>query len=135
MILVDTSVLVDFLRGRDTAATVVLERLLRDEAPVALSPVIVQEVLQGAADVREWRRLERYLDTQDLLVPQDLRATHIEAARIYFDCRRRGITLRSTIDCLVAQIALEHDAALLHHDRDYLAIARVRPLALLPETG
>jgi predicted nucleic acid-binding protein len=135
MILVDTSVLVDFLRGRDTAATVVLERLLRDEAPVALSPIIVQEVLQGAADAREWRRLERYLDTQDLLVPRDPRATHIAAARIYFDCRRRGITLRSTIDCLVAQIALEHDAALLHHDRDYLAIARVRPLALLPETG
>jgi predicted nucleic acid-binding protein len=57
---------------------------------------------------------------------------HHQAARIYFDCRRRGLTVRSTIDCFIAQLALEHRLALLHDDRGYAAIARVRPLRTLP---
>lgn len=109
MILVDSSVLVPFLRGHETTAT-----------------------LQGARDEREWRVLDAYLSTQPLVHPADPLATHRHAARIYFDCRRRGLTVRSTIDCFVAQLALEHELALLHDDRDYDAIARVRPLRTLP---
>jgi predicted nucleic acid-binding protein len=46
---------------------------------------------------------------------------------MYFDCRRAGITLRSSIDCTIAQIAVEHGAALLHNDRDFERIGRVVP--------
>jgi predicted nucleic acid-binding protein len=52
-----------------------------------------------------------------------------DAARIYYDCRRRGLTVRSTLDCVVAQIAIEHGVPLLHDDRDYTAISRVRSLS------
>lgn len=131
MILADTSVLVPFLRGTDSAAARHLTRALDEDVPVFLAPVIVQEVLQGARDQREWRALDRYLSNQALVHPRDALATHRQAARIYFDCRRRELTVRSTLDCLIAQIALEHDLVLLHDDRDDDAIRQVRPLKIL----
>ncbi|RLA59144.1 MAG: hypothetical protein DRR04_09255, partial [Gammaproteobacteria bacterium] len=45
---------------------------------------------------------------------------HGKAARIYYDCRRTGITVRSSVDCLIAQCALENELVLLHQDRDYI---------------
>jgi hypothetical protein len=67
-----------------------------------------------------------------ILAPRDPLATHVAAARIYYDCRRRGLTVRSTLDCVIAQIAIEHGVPLLHDDRDYDAIAHVRALKTLP---
>lgn len=64
-----------------------------------------------------------------MLAPTDFEArdeTWAGAARIYFDLRRRGLTVGSPIDCCIAQIALEYDVLLLHRDRDFEAIAGVR---------
>jgi len=132
VILVDTSALIPYLRGRETAASALLERLVSEEAEIALTPEIVQEVLQGARDEKEWRTLKRYLVGQRVLAAADPLRSHVEAARMYYECRRRGLTVRSTIDCIVAQTALERDIALLHDDRDYDAIQRIRPLKTLP---
>jgi predicted nucleic acid-binding protein len=133
VILVDTSVLVPFLRGRrETAATRLLAGALAEDVEVFLAPIVVQEVLQGARDDREWRTLDAYLSSQSLVHPSDALTVHRQAARIYYDCRRRGLTVRSTIDCFIAQLALDHDLALLHDDRDYEVIRRVRPLKTLP---
>ena len=132
MILADTSALIPYLTGRETAASALLERLVSEEVEIALTPEIVQEVLQGARDEREWRTLKRYLVGQRVLATADPLRSHVEAARIYYDCRRRGLTVRSTLDCIVAQTALEKDVPLLHDDRDYDAIQRVRPLKTLP---
>ncbi|MEX1246333.1 MAG: PIN domain-containing protein [Thermoanaerobaculia bacterium] len=132
MILADTSALLPFLAGRSTRASELLADAFSQGLEVALTPIVVQEVLQGARDEPEWRRLKSYLKTQVILVPRDPMATHIAAARIYYDCRRRGLTVRSTLDCVVAQIAIEHGVPLLHDDRDYDAIARVRALKTLP---
>jgi hypothetical protein len=132
LILVDTSVLVDFLSGTDSAPARYLERLVAEEAAFYLTPLVVQEVLQGARDEAEWRALRTYLGSQMSVTARDPLRSHVEAARIYFDCRRRGLTIRSTIDCLIAQIALEHGFALLHDDRDFEAIRRVRKLRTLP---
>ena len=128
MIVVDTSVLIDLFRGRDTSGVAALRRLEADGMPLAIPAVCCQELLQGARDQREWKLLLGTLETQDLLVPADPWQTHVEAARIFFDCRRRGITVRSTLDCLVAQLVLENDGTLLHNDEDYEQIARIRPL-------
>lgn len=132
MIIVDSSVLIDFLRGLDTDAVAHLVRLEQDAVPYALPAVCLQEVLQGAKDEAEWEQLRTYLETQWQLLPEEPLATHRNAARIYFDCRRRGITLRSTIDCFIAQLALEYEGTLLHDDRDYEKIRQVRPLRTLP---
>jgi predicted nucleic acid-binding protein len=93
--------------------------------------VCSQELLQGARDEREWRLLRDYLGTQRMLTANDPWAVHTSAARIYFDCRRRGITIRSTIDCWIAQLVLDADGALLHDDEDFERIAMVRPLRIL----
>ncbi len=128
MILVDTSVLIDYFRGAVNGPVERLALLLEEGADVRIPAVCCQELLQGARDEDEWRLLESYLTTQELVVPGDPVAAHLEAARIYFDCRRRGVTVRSTLDCYIAQLALERDALLLHNDEDFVRTAEVRPL-------
>jgi predicted nucleic acid-binding protein len=131
VIIVDTSVLIDFLRGRNTLGVEQLTRLEEERTPFAVPAICCQEVLQGARDVREWNLLVEYLAGQLIVDPTDVWATHVASARIYFDCRRRGLTIRSPIDCLVAQLVLDEDAILLHNDEDFERIAKVRPLKLL----
>ena len=128
MIVVDTSVLVDFFRGVDNPPAVALARLGEGEASLASTMVCCQELLQGARNETEWRMLHDYLSTQELLTAGDPLAAHVAAARIFYDCRRQGITLRGSIDCQVAQLALENDAVLLHNDEDFERIGSVRPL-------
>ena len=132
MILVDTSVLVGFLAGHDTPGTRYLERLVAEQAAFYLTPLVVQEVLQGARDEAQWATLSDYLQSQMIVDVMDSPRSYVEAARIYFDCRRKGVTVRSTLDCLVAQVAMEHGLALLHEDGDFENIRRVRPLTTLP---
>lgn len=128
MILVDSSVLVDYLRGDRTPEASRFESALDRGLPFGIERHVFQEVLQGARDEVEWERLSAYLSSQRFY---DLRRgleSHRDAARIYFDCRRRGLAVRSLVDCLVAQAALENRVALLVRDRDYRMIAQVRPL-------
>lgn len=94
----------------------------------SIPTICSQELLQGAKNEREWRLLSEYLSTQLIVEPVSGWKTHFSAAHIYFECRRKGLTVHSTIDCLVAQIALDLNATLLHDDRDFQQIARVRPL-------
>ena len=128
MILVDTSVLIDLFAGRENRPTLRLRQLIQDSEPFYLAPPIIREVLQGARNEAEWRRLRLYLTSQMRVDVADRLASEVAAARIYFECRRRGLTVRSAADCLIAQIAIENDLALLHNDRDFEAIRKVRPL-------
>jgi predicted nucleic acid-binding protein len=84
------------------------------------------ELLQGARDEREWSLLQGYLDAQDYL--ECSVESWTDAARIYFELRRAGKTVRSPIDCCIAQIAIDHDVLLLHRDRDFEIISGLRPL-------
>jgi predicted nucleic acid-binding protein len=127
VILVDTSVWIDYLRGQSTAATNVLQGMLNDEVPVAITGVIFQEILQGADSPESFQRLADYFGTQHFLHPQDPVQSHARAAHLYLQCRQAGITIRSTIDCLIAQLAIEHKARLLHDDRDFLHITQIVP--------
>jgi predicted nucleic acid-binding protein len=132
VIVVDTSILVDFFRERPTGGAAALDRLESDAIPFSIPVVCCQELLAGARNTQEWDLLSAYLETQNLLWPTDPWRTHSEAARIMFDCRARGITLRSSVDCLIAQLTLENDGALLHSDKDFDRIAKVRPLRSWP---
>ena len=128
MIVVDTSVLVDFFKGKSTTAALRLEQLEVEGIPFAIPAICCQELLAGARDAQEWDLLLSYLETQNLLSPSDPWQTHVDAARIMFDCRAQGISVRGTVDCLIAQVALDHDGLLLHSDKDFERIAEVRPL-------
>lgn len=128
MILVDTSALIGFLKGEDNDSSRKLRNVLENHMPFGITSQIFQEVLQGAGSKTEYEKLKRYLESQRFFHPKDPIAAYAHAARIYFDCRKKGITLSSTIDCLIAQIALEHDLSLLHNDRDFEAMTAAIPL-------
>jgi hypothetical protein len=131
MILVDTSVLIDFFKGVSNPPADRLREVLVQGIPFAITSVIYQEVLQGAKSEKEFALLNEYLSSQRFIQPQDAVRTYEEAARIYFSCRKQGITIRSTIDCLIAQIAMEHDLLLLHNDKDFDAMAIIVTLRIL----
>jgi len=125
MILIDTSVLIDFFKGHKSDSCQKFELILRQDIPFGINSFIFQEVLQGAKSDREYKTLKKYLETQRFYHPKDPIDSFAQAARIYFDCKKKGITIRSTIDCLIAQIALEHDLFLLHNDNDFNAMTAV----------
>lgn len=127
MVLVDTSVWIDYLRGTPTAANEAVDTVLSAGQPFAITGVIYQEVLQGADSPETFARLAEYFGTQRFCHPADPIRTYAGAADLYGRCRRAGITIRSTIHCLIAQLAIEHELLLLHNDRDYLHIKQVAP--------
>ena len=123
MIIVDTSVWVELLRDASKRAR--LESALAGEE-VHLTRFTQMELLMGVRREAQWRRLERYLEVQQY-AEADGSTWHL-AARTYFDLRRIGKTIRSPIDCCIAEIAIANDALLFHRDRDFRTIAAVRPL-------
>lgn len=81
----------------------------------------------GARDPASYDRLQSYFSGQRFVDFDQPVAGHEAAARMYVDCRRRGITVRSSLDCLIAQCAIESDLTLFHHDRDFRNIGSVVP--------
>ena len=125
MILIDTSVWIEIFRDKTENIVKTLQNTIGAKNYV-LSRFNQLELLQGARDQKEWELLEDYLSTQYYLeASQD---TWPEAARIYFELRRKGFTINSPVDCCIAQIALEHGAFLLHRDKDFEKISRIRSL-------
>jgi predicted nucleic acid-binding protein len=125
MIIVDTSVWIEVLRDK---SGLVVERF---KEIVGINEILfcrfVQlELLQGAKDEHEWKKLDEYLETQYYLEAGE--KTWRQAAFIYFDLRRRGLTIRSPIDCCIAQIAIENKVSLVHHDQDFVRIKDHFPL-------
>ena len=125
MVLVDTSVWVDYLRGHATPQVRALKYLLSGEEIVGTAPIILQEILQGADSAERFETWRKYFAELLCYVPADPVQSYVAAARLYQDCRKAGKTPRSSNDCLVAQIAIENDLTLLHDDRDFKAIASV----------
>ncbi len=127
MYLVDTSVWIDYFRGKENKATLYFIDILDKKLSFGINGLIYQEILQGAKSVTDFDKLSVYLSTQYFFHPTDEIMTYQSAAQLYFSCRRVGLTPRSSIDCLIAQIAIEHNLILLHNDKDYNLIKQVAP--------
>lgn len=123
--IVDTSVWVDVFRDGSGRRRQQLEAVV-DPDDVLLTAFSELELLQGCRDESEWSLLASYLETQEFVEPR--RSTWALAARIFFDLRRTGRTVRSPIDCCIAQVAIDSRTLLLHRDRDFEVIAEIRPL-------
>ena len=117
MILVDSSVWIDFFRGTVTPQVDALDRLLGEEL-VAIGDLMMTEVLQGFASERDFNKARRLLGALDL-VEIGGRDVMIEAARYFRDLRARGITIRKTIDTLIATRCIVSGYRLLYSDRDF----------------
>jgi predicted nucleic acid-binding protein len=124
MVLVDTSVWIAvFRRSRPLA----LESEV-DLDDVATCLPVVQEVLQGFRDEAAFRRAQTAMLALPIIESPLGAAVVLEAVGLYRAARRVGVSVRSSVDCLIAACALRHDLEVLHADRDYAELARVVPL-------
>ncbi len=126
MILVDSAVWIDFFTSSPGSAGAELRRLIEESEPVALTGIVVTEVLQGLT--RDVRHIEQFLAQFDLLEPAGL-DTYRVAASVFRMARAKGIC-PTTIDSLIATIAVEHHASVFTLDKDFSRIALVTPLQL-----
>lgn len=128
-VLVDTSVWINFFKGFETPSSLYLKNNLNDIV-IFTCPVIVQEVLQGIISDKDFRYLNSYFDTLTRLIENSYELAY-EAAKLYRELRRSGITIRKPNDCLIAVYAIRNNIALLHDDRDFQLIARHTKLKIV----
>ncbi len=117
MILVDSSVWIDYFRGDATAETDKLDSLLGTE-PLAIGDLILTEVLQGFSTEKDFNEAKRLLTTL-VVVELGGRDIAIQAAKNYRALRTLGVTVRKTIDTVIATRCIESGFALLYSDRDF----------------
>ena len=123
MLVVDSSVWIDFFVDRPTAACDELDRLLADgHTRLVVPDLVLYEVLRGFRDERALRQARLLLQTLSV-EPCGGEDIALAAAEHYRLLRARGITVRSSIDVMIAAFCIERDYLLLHSDRDYDAIA------------
>jgi hypothetical protein len=107
--------------------------LIINHVQVSLTDLILTEILQGIRDHRQYERVKDLLLRLNILHAVPVK-TYIHAAEIYRTCRNKGFTIRKTIDCLIAAVAIESDCQLLSKDKDFISIAQCVDLQLyLPE--
>jgi len=117
MVLVDTTVWIDFFSAKSTPEVGELERLLNKGEDICTCGIILTEVLQGIRKDEDYQRtLSRF--STFLFLPMN-RQTFVRAAELYRSLRRKGITIRKPVDCMIASVATEHNIPLLHKDRDF----------------
>jgi predicted nucleic acid-binding protein len=129
MTLLDTSALIEFLNRTGSIHDRMVEALFESDADIAIAEITLTEALQGIRSERDYREVRASLMTLPILSLKD-HDSYIKAANLFRQCRTKGLTIRSTVDLLIAQTAIEHNAELLHNDRDFDAIASVSPLKL-----
>jgi predicted nucleic acid-binding protein len=122
VILVDSSVWIDYFRGRTTAQTDLLEGLL-DSQEVAIGDLNFTEVLQGCRIEKEFNEVRRLLGRFDLVVLGGEEVV-VPAARDYLKLRQLGVTVRGTIDVALATRCIVSGHRLLHSNRDFDAFEK-----------
>jgi predicted nucleic acid-binding protein len=128
MMVVDTSIWADFFNGASTPHVERLATALLEEEDLAVIPVIVTEVLQGFRTAAGFQRVRRVLVSLPAIHPT--MDCHVRAALLFRSLRRKGITVRGAVDCVIAQACIDIKAELLSPDADFLHIACHTPLRL-----
>jgi len=128
MIVVDSNTWADFFNGVRNPHVERLDAALEAEEDLAIIPIILTEVLQGFRTDTGFERARLVLVS--LPVVQPTLECHVRAARMFRSLRRKGITIRGAVDCIIAQACLDIGAELLSPDADFERIARHAPLQL-----
>ena len=130
MVLVDTSVWVDYFRGKETLETFYLANAIGENVDICISGIILAEILQGISSEKEYHSVKFLLDRTLIFLPM-LKESYELAAQIYRQAKQHGRAIRNTIDCLIASCAICHHAQLLQSDKDYLVISQFSKLKLV----
>lgn len=129
-VLVDTSVWIEYFRDTGVPGTAFLQKSADSDGAFRTCGPVIMEVLAGARNDDDLATMTSILSRGHGILTQP---EHFDgAASLYRACRAQGITVRSMIDCLIATIAMDEDVEVLHHDRDFGAIAQVIPLRIHP---
>jgi predicted nucleic acid-binding protein len=132
MILIDTSAWIEYFRATGSAAAVEVRRLLSTEADqVVMCEPVAMEILSGAVDDATHAKLEQLVNGLPSLKVDDA-VDFRSAAAIYRAARRRGQTIRSINDCLIAALSIRHGTSIIHRDADFDVIAAITSLEAVP---
>lgn len=127
----DTSVWISYSKGVENPQTLMLENYLKNfPNQIYITPTILQEFLMGLRYEPDFIKYKFQLQSLNAF-KSDWEKTSIDAAKLYFDLRKKGITIRKSNDCLIAQVAIEHDTLLVHIDSDFDLISKNSPLRTL----
>ena len=129
MILVDSSVWIEYLSEKKGQYGHELETLIASDAEIVLADIILMEVLQGIREDRVHQEIKELLLAFPIFSSGGLDAC-LKSAQLYRSCRKRGLTIRKSIDCLLAVTAMENNLRVFHKDRDFNLIAKIVPLNL-----
>jgi len=129
MILVDTSVWINFFNDVEILTVGFLEELIESEEDLCISEYILTEVLQGFKQDRDFKLARQQLLNFPVYFLNGV-DSYIKAAQLHRKCRNLGITIRKTADCIIAQTAIENQLLLLHNDADFDRIASCCPLRI-----
>jgi len=130
MIVVDSSVWIDYFNGNITKQTNLLDTLLGNEL-IVIGDLILTEVLQGFQQERDFNKARKLLDS---LVFKEMlgKELAIKSAKNYRRLRRRGVTVRKTIDVIIATFCIANNLPLLHSDRDFRPMEKHLSLKVIP---
>ena len=129
-ILVDTSVWIDFFNIKTTSPeSEKLQKIIESHDAICICPIIYQEILQGIRDDKIFEEIKSLLSDYNMINIDIIEVTNY-AVNLYRVLRKRGITIRKPVDCLIASYAILGDLYLLHKDRDFTEIAKVYKLKI-----
>ena len=117
MLIVDSSVWIDFFAGRELQHVRRLEAALLSDEEIGVPDIVRLEILSGVRQDATLRKITANLNALRRVVAGD--DDWDQAAALYRTCRKNGVTIRSVVDCLIARLAMRDDALLLAHDRDF----------------
>jgi predicted nucleic acid-binding protein len=130
-ILIDTSVWIDFFNKKNfSSETETLKKLIENDKQIYICPVIYQEILQGIRDDQSFDKIKNIL-LKRIMVNIDILEVTNTAIDIYRTLRKKGITIRKSIDCLIAAYAIIGKMSLLHKDNDFDEIAKEYKLRIV----
>jgi hypothetical protein len=122
MILVDTTVWIDFFAARSLPHVAALETIIKRRENICICGIILTEVLQGIRQDTEFRKTRDLFNTL-ILLPMPY-TVFLRSAEIYRKLRKKGITIRKPLDCMIASVAIENDIPILHNDKDFQPIEK-----------
>lgn len=122
-ILVDTSVWIDFFNNKDSVHSNLLTSFIKNDEKIFICPVIYQEILQGIKDDYKFEEIKNIILNFNILDDNIMLITN-EAINLYRNLRKKGITIRKSVDCLIASYALVNDLHLFFIDKDFENICK-----------
>jgi len=131
MVLVDTTVWIDFFSGHALPHVIALEELLVNREDICICGIILTEVLQGIRKDSEFIRTKE-LFSNLVFLPMRY-STFLRSAEIYRSLRQKGITIRKPVDCMIASVALENEISLLDNDKDFDPIEKHFGMRRIPK--